>query len=98
MEVAGMRRSELDLDNGRWNLPGTRTKNGKAHIVYLSKQVTEIIEQLPRLDGDLVFSTTGKTAVSGFSNAKKVVDATMREQLAKLDRGLEHCAARWSPG
>src|SRR6516225_7132802 len=35
--VAGMRWSELDLDNRVWHLPKERTKNGKAHDVSLSE-------------------------------------------------------------
>jgi integrase len=42
-EVAGMRRDELDLKARTWSLPGTRTKNGHAHIVPLSSSAIEII-------------------------------------------------------
>ena len=35
-EVAGMMRSELELNDKRWLLPGSRTKNGHEHLVPLS--------------------------------------------------------------
>jgi len=74
-EVAGMRWSELDLDNRVWHLPKERTKNGKAHDVSLSDQAMAIINRLFRFKpepgkSDFVFSITGTTSVIGFSYAK----------------------------
>jgi integrase len=76
-EVAGMRWSELQLDGDEplWSLPPARTKNGRAHDVPLSPVATEIIRSLPRVKGsDYVFTTTGTSAVSGFSKARKALD------------------------
>jgi integrase len=42
-EVSGMRRDELDLKQRLWSLPGSRTKNGHAHVVPLSLAAMEII-------------------------------------------------------
>jgi integrase len=42
-EVAGLRRSELDLKRGIWLLPASRTKNGHSHSVPLSELALEII-------------------------------------------------------
>ena len=36
-EVAGMRWSEISADTTAWALPGARMKNGKPHIVHLSR-------------------------------------------------------------
>jgi integrase len=44
-EVAGMRRSELDLAHRVWELPGARTKNGHPHSVALSGMALEIIKE-----------------------------------------------------
>jgi integrase len=41
-----MRWDELDLDNGKWILPFTKTKNRQAHTVYLSTLAIEIINEL----------------------------------------------------
>jgi len=43
--VAGIVRSELDLKAGEWRLPGSRTKNGHAHVVPLSHLAIELIEE-----------------------------------------------------
>jgi integrase len=43
-EVAGLRKSELDLPKAVWNIPGSRTKNGHSHSVPLSEMALGIIE------------------------------------------------------
>lgn len=74
-EVSGMRWSELDIPNRNWTLPKERAKNGKAHIVPLSPQVIKIIESVPRfLHSDYVFTTTGKSPVSGHGKYKYKLD------------------------
>jgi integrase len=84
-EVSSMAWSELDLERSRWTIPATRSKNGKAHHVHLSPLAISIIVQLPRLEGSLVFSTTGSTSVSGHSTAKARVDEFMRGKLNSAD-------------
>jgi integrase len=77
-EVAEGRWSEIDLEGGNWLIPEDRMKNGEPHWIALSPQAIEIIEALPRIDKcDLMFSTNGKTPVSGFSRAKSRLDAAM---------------------
>ena len=81
-EVTGMKWSELDPDAAVWTIPGTRTKNGKPHIVDLSPQALEVIAELSEGEPDaLVFTTTGRTPPSGFSKAKARLDRAMRTQL-----------------
>jgi Arm DNA-binding domain/Phage integrase family len=46
-EVAGMRWSELSLDQSTWTLPGVRAKNGKAHIVHLAEPAREVLASVP---------------------------------------------------
>lgn len=43
-EIAGMTRSELDLDARVWALPPARTKNKQGHTVPLSEMAVEIIQ------------------------------------------------------
>ncbi len=80
-EVAGLQWSELDRDGALWALQGTRTKNGKPHLVPLNTLAVEVLDTVaggktwPRRG--LVFSTTGKTPVSGFSKAKTRLDTEM---------------------
>lgn len=60
-------------------LPDDRVKNDEAHRVPLSAMaVTELKRLGPKQKG-LVFTTTGKTPVSGFSKVKKALDAKMLE-------------------
>ncbi len=72
-EVAGITWDEVDLDRSLWTIPKERAKNGLAHEVPLSPVALDLLNQIPR-NGMLLFSTTGTTAVSGFSRAKKRLD------------------------
>jgi integrase len=76
-EVGSMRWTEVDLTDRVWTLPGARTKNNVEHAVPLSDAALSILERAPRIgkrDG-FVFTTTGKTAISGWSKAKETLDA-----------------------
>ncbi|WP_198375112.1 site-specific integrase [Neoroseomonas rubea] len=74
-EVAGMRWSELSADLATWTIPGNRMKRGAAHVVALPEAAREALRTVKRINGqDLVFSTTGKTPVSGFTKAKTALD------------------------
>ena len=76
-EVAAMRWAEIDLDHGIWRIPTERTKTRRPHTVHLSGPAVEVLNGLKRAPGmgELVFSTTGVTPVSGFSKAKTRLDA-----------------------
>ncbi|WP_394728193.1 tyrosine-type recombinase/integrase [Altererythrobacter sp. GH1-8] len=91
-EVAGLSWSELDQDRSIWSLPAERAKNGHATDIPLSVLALAEIEKVrndrnnrndrwPRRG--LLFTTTGKTPVSGFSKAKKRLDA----KIAELNEG-----------
>ena len=76
-EVAGMRWSELDLELARWRLPGARTKNHRPHEVPLSHQALTIITGRPqRPERELVFGNRAGP-FSGWSVAKKLLDARL---------------------
>jgi integrase len=78
-EVSGAAWAELDLDKRTWALPRERVKNDRAHDVPLSDLAIETIKALPKIAGTrpLLFTTTGETAASGFSRAKRNLDAAM---------------------
>ena len=94
-EVAGMRWREVDCDAGEWTIGKDRCKNGKAHTIDLHTAAVALLDPLgeamaARLiraqawanePDEIVFTTTGRTAVSGFSNAKERLDARMQEIL-----------------
>lgn len=74
-EVAQATWDELDLDRWVWALSGSRTKNGRPHIVHLSRLTTSTIQGLPKIDGQpWLFSTSGRGPVKGFSKAKAKLD------------------------
>jgi integrase len=93
-EVGGMRWAELDLDNRAWVIPRQRTKSDRAHVVHLSGLATETIEALPKT-GDIVFSSTGATPVSGFSRAKARLDRLMTAQLREESGDPEAGIGEW---
>lgn len=43
--------SEIDLDNGEWNIPAARMKMREPHLVPLSRQAVEILRELHAVTG-----------------------------------------------
>ena len=84
-ETALMKWSDLDLENGvpRWSIPAENAKNRLAHDVPLSAEAVTSLRSLSRL-GDYVFTTDGKTPISGFSKIKVKLESVL------LDSGLAH--------
>lgn len=70
-EVAGMRRSEIEGDV--WRIDASRSKNRKPHYVPILPGARSVIAKAT--GNNLLFTTTGRTAVSGFSKAKAQLDA-----------------------
>ena len=74
-ELAGMRRDELDLAAGLWQLGGDRTKNEQPRTIPLPRQAVEILVALPEFPGPYVFSTvSGSRPISGFMKFKQRLD------------------------
>jgi integrase len=82
-EVGEMTWSEIQMDTSsqKWTMSGARTKNGREHTVPLTNGVLEILQPLQRSDDNngYVFTTNGKTPVSGFSKAKKNLDQAIAQ-------------------
>jgi integrase len=79
-ELACARRDEFDLPRRTWTLPRSRAKNDKEHVTHLSDLATQILETLPRPDESaLLFTTNGRTPVSGFGRARARLAAAMQE-------------------
>ena len=98
-ENAAMPLAELELgpdevpDDGVWTLPSGRTKRANALRIPLSSLARSIIgEAIDHPDrpanSPFVFSTTGETSVSGFSKAKRRLEAEIRSARAKKDARL----------
>jgi integrase len=83
--LTGARRSEIaqllwpEIQEANLHLAGERTKSGEPRNIPLSKAALAVIEGLPRLaEGELVFTTNGKTPISGWSKAKHELDKHLR--------------------
>jgi integrase len=93
-EVAGMRRAELSADIATWGIGAGRMKNNRQHVVHLSAPVRDVLQTIPLIAGsDLVFSTNGRVPVSGFSKAKRLLDAKIAE--VRAERGESQLMASW---
>ena len=76
-EIASMRWSEVHGDESA--LPAERSKNGEPHMIA-APAAAKLIQDAPRIGDDgFVFTTTGKTPVSGWSKAKRALDAAAAE-------------------
>lgn len=86
-EVAGIDWTELSHNAQIWTIPAERSKNGVPHDVPLSEQAITIFNSLaggktwPRKG--LIFTTTGKTPISGFGKLKQRLDRAIDATLAK---------------
>jgi len=78
-EVGEMTWSEIDADAKLWRIPSERAKNGEPHDVPLSDAALAVLEGVKRIHGKagLLFTTTGETAISGWSRAKDQLDRAM---------------------
>ena len=72
-EVAQLTWNEVDIAGQTWTLPASRTKNGKLHIVHLSKASLAVLMRMPKL-GRFVFSLSGSKPFQSFSAAKRELD------------------------
>jgi integrase len=84
-EVAAMTWSELSDDLTTWSLAGNRTKNGRPHDVPLPPAVQEVLKGVRSVAGKpgYVFTTNGRSPVSGFSKVKSRLDEKMLEIASK---------------
>jgi integrase len=91
--LTGVRRDEAallrwdEVDEPWAKLPASRMKTGRDFKVALSTKAMEIIKTMPPL-GEHVFTTNGRTAISGWSYAKRKLDESMSE-------GLGEAVADW---
>ena len=94
-EVAQITEGEIRGD--LWHLLADRTKNGRAHDVPLVEAVRSVLGAVERIDGlpTFIFTTTGKTPVSGFYKAR----AHLAERMVRIsaeERGQEVEIPRWT--
>ena len=94
-EIAGLRWSEMDFEEGTITIPAERYKTGRTLVVPLSAQARRLIDELPRVAaGQYVFSTTGgRRPISGYSKMMRRFDAALakrceEESIAPFDFDL----------
>jgi len=99
-EVGGMRKDEVSIGVGEpsayWTLPASRSKNGRAirmPIVPTARAVLEAAIAARTVGGPFVFSTTGRSPVSGWSRAKARIDAVI--QARRHDQGIADAMPGW---
>jgi len=86
-EVAELPWKELDRAASLWSLPASRAKNREASDIPIAglalSELDNVAERSTGSDwpkSGLVFTTTGRTPVSGFSRAKQRLDKLIAEQ------------------
>ena len=80
-EIGHLQWSEINADTASINLEGTRTKNAQPHVIPLSTDVRSLLIDAPRIGAcEYVFTTNGRTPVSGWSRAKDRLD-----EIAEID-------------
>jgi integrase len=98
-EVAHMRWVDVDEADRTWTLPSELTKAGRAHVVPLSFLAIDVLGEIRQsglhTDSLYVFTTLGDRPISGYSLAKKRLDAAVtavcgQAGLAPLDHWTIH--------
>jgi integrase len=80
-EIAEARWPDVDLVARVWRIPAERSKNRAPHEIPLTDIALRIVAGLPCIGDRFVFSTTGRTPVSGWSRAKEQVDRAVLDIL-----------------
>ena len=77
-EITALRWEERSADGTQINLPGSRTKNHRPHVVPMVPLAQSIIAAMPRIaDCPYVFTTNGKAPVAIGSKVKNRLDEAM---------------------
>jgi len=87
-EMAAAPWSEFDLAKATWTISQERFKSNSTHIVPLTKDMLELLGDLPRFkSGSFLFSTTfGKVATDITEKIKDKIDARMLRTLKAMAR------------
>ena len=93
-EVAGMKWAEIDGD--LWTQ--AENKASRRHLVPLVPAAVAILAGVEKIGDTYVFTSTGKTPVSGFSKALRHLNAELAKRRKADPEAFEGLfAAKWSP-
>jgi integrase len=68
-EISGLTWGEVDLDKAAINLPGSRTKNKRPHVVPLAPAAADLLREVPRVNDVVAFPNFG-----GWTHSKRALD------------------------
>jgi integrase len=81
-EIGGMAWNELDLEDGVWTLPATRSKNHRSHTLPLPPATLEIIKAVPRNGREFLFGTRGNGGFVSWGRSKQALDQRLGDKVA----------------
>lgn len=87
-EVFSAARAEFDLKAAEWVIPPERAKNGKAHIVPLSKDALAVFRTIPKIEESArLFPASGnaENGPSGFSRSLSRLRSSLDKKLKRQD-------------
>ena len=80
-EILSAKWEHVDLDNATWRIPEENSKNGKAHVVYLSPFAVSQFQKLKAING------TGEWCYPDRTGEKSVCSKTITVQIRDRQRG-----------
>lgn len=75
--VAGGDWTHFNVSNGLWSIPASLMKNNLDHLTPCNEEASGALAKMAIKRTGLIFTTTGTTAISGFSKAKAALDKRM---------------------
>lgn len=100
-EIAGLLRGEINADARQLEITPDRMKADAAHIIPLSDEAVRILGGVPKImngtkPSAYVFTTTGKTPISGWTKARRAIDAKI-DELRKADAAKRNARGKIEP-
>src|SRR5262245_48069711 len=80
-EVGGMTWREIDLDQGTWTIPSSRTKNGREHTLPLPPLALDTIAGTPRMVGREYLFGPRAAGFTSWNRPKQFLDKRLGDQV-----------------
>ena len=77
-ELRGMQWQEIDWENKLWRIPAERMKGRKPHLVPLSEEVLQILNNLKRINSQSQFVFSSSRAKDGMISSHTILGAIKR--------------------